>query len=386
MKVFWATKLRGFLKHLSEGLTDVEFAESTQYYEVNKRWHRILSKIIRLKIFDLLGIFKVVTISGKDCDIYGSFNSFLKSDKPYFIYLENPLALYHYSIKRISYRHGKHKFEKCLNDKNLKGIICMSDACKNSFEKINGNIPDHIFFGTIYPFVPNNKNVSYEIIKNKSAQKTIELLYCVQGVRFVSKGGLETLEALSGLQDICVHLTVITKISDVDKKIIKKIKSMDNVDLYDFSFAYSDLEKIYARTNILIQPTSDDSVPLTVLEAMKGGCAVISSRLYAIPEMVAEAENGFLIDPKYWFFDRNNIPNPRVWNHREKTIYSTKIDEDMVGKISDRIRLLYEDRKLLEKLSMTSFKKATDDSLFGEDGIAQRWKHVLCEEIDLSQI
>ena len=36
MKVFWATKLRGFLKHLSEGLNDVEFSESSQYYETNK--------------------------------------------------------------------------------------------------------------------------------------------------------------------------------------------------------------------------------------------------------------------------------------------------------------------------------------------------------------
>ena len=71
-------------------------------------------------------------------------------------------------------------------------------------------------------------------IKHKSSQKTIELLYCVQGIRFVSKGGLETLEAFSRLQDICVHLTAITKINDVDKKIIKKIKSMSNVDLYDF--------------------------------------------------------------------------------------------------------------------------------------------------------
>ena len=384
MRVLWATKLRGFLKHLSEGLNDVEFIESSQYYETNKSGYKILSNMARLKIFDLFGVSKVVKVSETDCDMYGSFNRFLKTDKPYFIYLENPLALYHYSIKRISYSRGKERFENCLNDKNLKGIFCMSNACKNSFEQINGKLPKHIIFDTIYPFVPNNKNVSPAVIKHKSSQKTIELLYCVQGIRFVSKGGLETLEAFSRLQDICVHLTVITKINDVDKKIIKKIKSMSNVDLYDFSFAYSDLEKIYARTNILIQPTSDDSFALTVLEAIKGGCAIIASRLYAIPEMVTDGENGFLLEPKYWFFDQNNIPNPKVWNHRKKTIYSTKIDEKMVQDITDKIRLLYEDREQLERLSMTSFTKATDDALFGENGIAQKWEYILCNKIDFS--
>lgn len=79
-------------------------------------------------------MFNVVKVSEKDCDMYGPFNRFLKTDKPYFIYLENPLALYHYSIKCISYSRGKERFENCLNDKDLKGIFCMSNACKNSFE------------------------------------------------------------------------------------------------------------------------------------------------------------------------------------------------------------------------------------------------------------
>ena len=94
--------------------------------------------------------------------------------------------------------------------------------------------------------------------------------------------------------------------------------------------------------------------------------------------MVTDGENEFLLEPKYWFFDQNNIPNPKVWNHRKKTIYSTKIDEKMVQDITDKIRLLYEDREQLERLSMTSFTKATDDALFGENGIAQKWEYILC--------
>lgn len=44
--------------------------------------------------------------------MYGSFNRFLKTDKPYFIYLENPLALYHYSIKRKTLYEDREQLER----------------------------------------------------------------------------------------------------------------------------------------------------------------------------------------------------------------------------------------------------------------------------------
>ena len=369
MKIVWATRLRGFLKHVSEGIEDINFVSEDNFYEVNTLKHKILSKLIHCKIFDWLGKFSVIEISGKDCDMYGSFNRFLKTDKPYFIYLENPTALYHYCLNRISYKSGAKKFAACLNDDNLKGIICMSDACRESFERINGKLPERILFRTIYPFVPDNKNIDPDKIIEKSHGEKLELLYCVQGVRFVSKGGLEVVEAVKRLNNPNIHLTVITKINDVDKKIIKALHSVENVDLFDFNFKYNELEKIYAKTNVLIQPTSDDSFGLTILEAMKGGCAILASDLYSISELVADGDNGFLVEPKYRFFDKENIPNPKVWNHRKKTIYSTKTSDRLVADLCEKISLLNEDRNLLARLSINSYNKSVGNAEFGEEKI-----------------
>ena len=377
MKIHWATRLRGFLRHVSERLPQVEFSENNNYYETNSITSKLKSKIIRFRIFDFLGIFQSVEIANRDCEIYGSFNRFLKADKPYFVYLENPTALYHYCLDRIKYKRGKQRFASHLNDKNLRHIVCMSKACANTFEKINMPLPGHVKITNIYPLVPTNNLVSESQIRQKSKNETLECLFCVQGIRFASKGGLETMRAVNKLHcnGVKIHLTVITKISDVDKRILKEIKSYPFVTLYDFKFEYSELERIYARANVLIQPTSDESFGLTFLEAMKGGCTLIGSRMYAIPEMIQDGFNGCLVEPHYWFFDKNNIPNPKVWNHRRRTIYSGKVSEDLVNSIAEKLGLLT-DREVLENYSLNSYKMSMSED-FSEEGIIKKWNDIL---------
>ena len=138
MKVYWATKLRGFLRHLSKNKDDVEFVEDCgRFYETNSAFAEWRYNLFMSPVLDPTGLFKTVIVEGKDCDCYGSYNKFLNADKPYFIYLENPTALYNYALGRIKYKIGREKFEKHLNDPKLKYIVCLSDACRNSFEKVN---------------------------------------------------------------------------------------------------------------------------------------------------------------------------------------------------------------------------------------------------------
>lgn len=376
MKIYWATRLRGFLRHVSQRLSTVEFLENNNYYETNSFMDKLKSKSVRMGIFDYLGVFQVVNAENQDCDVYGSFNRFLSADKPYFVYLENPTALYHYCLNRIKYKKGREKFAECLNDKNLRHIICMSNACANTFEKINMPIPEHVKLTTIYPLVPTNKLVNENQIHQKCQNETLECLFCVQGIRFASKGGIEAMRAVNKLycDGVKIHLTVITKISDVEKNILEEIKSYPFITLYDFTFEYSELEKIYANSNVLIQATSDESFGLTFLEAMKGGCALIGSKMYAIPEMINDGVNGYLVEPHYWFFDENNIPNPKVWNHRKRTIYSGKVSQALVECIAEKLYML-NDRERLEEFCINSYKMSMNEE-FSEAGIIKKWDDI----------
>lgn len=376
MRIYWATKLRGFLKHLSGSVEGVEFIAKNQYYEVSSPSAKLKSKLIRSRLFDPMGLFQVISVSGKQCDIYGSFNRFLDADKPYFLYLENPTALYHYALGRIRFPAGKAKFRRCLENANLKYIVCMFDACRTTFETVNMALPDHVRLETIYPVVPANPHATAERIAQKCSDEVLQCLYCAQGKRFYTKGGADVLEAVARLQDAgCrIHLTVVTNLDMLKPETLAFIRGREDMTICDFTFSYEQMEEIYARTAVLLQPSSDDSCPLTVLEAIKGGCAVVGSRLYAIPEMVEDQGNGILMEPKYRIFTRDNLPNPAAWGHARKSRLAGIPSETYVSEIAQSLRTMYEDRHLLLSFARRSLELA--DTKFNEHKIAAQWTAV----------
>lgn len=376
MKVYWATKLRGFLRHISEHMQHVTFIDNGRYYEVKNWTGKLKSKLIRNRLLDPIGLFQIVKVSGKDCDCYGSFNRFLSSDKPYFIYLENPTALYHYALGRIRYGIGKKQFQKCLHDPNLKYIVCMSDACRTTFEKVNMPLPENVRMKTIYPFVPRNVHVDENMIRKKCYDDVLECLYCVQGKSFYTKGGRDVLEVVTRLQGagFKIHLTVITNLSALHEETLALIQSREDITLHDFTFPYDELEQIYAKTAVLLQPSSADSLSLTVLEAMKGGCAILGSKLYGCPEMVEHNGNGILIEPMYRAFTPDNLPNPIAWGHHKKVRLSKKRCDRYINDIEQAVRSLYEDRDQLYSFAKRSLELA--NTKFGEDTICDQWQGV----------
>lgn len=376
MKIYWATKLRGFLKHISECVDGVEFVQKNQFYEISSKTATLKSKLIRSSLLDPLGIFQIIRVSGKNCDCYGSFNRFLNSDKPYFIYLENPTALYHYALGRIKYPAGRNRFQKYLEDPNLRYIVCMSEACCSTFEKINMPLSENVKIKTIYPLVPQNFHINDEKIQRKSYDEVLKCLYCVQGMSFYTKGGRDILDVVARLQDegCKIQLTVITNIDALHKDTLEMIKSRKNILLHDFSFSYEQMEHIYADTAVLLQPSSADSFGLTVLEAMKGGCAVLGSKLYAFPEIIENGVNGILIDPHYWTFTPDNYPNPIAWGHHRKVRLSKKRSQKYIDDIEDALRSLYLDRNKVYAFSKRSLEIA--DTKFSQETICSQWEEV----------
>jgi len=370
INVYFATKARGFLRHFF----NINIENS---YEINKKKNIILSKLAKNKFISKFGYFKIIKIENKDCDIYGSYNRFLKANKNYFIYLENPTALYHYSLFCGKSILGKKRIKKCLLDPKLKAIICMSNACKNTFIELCGDYNGYLT--QIYPYVPDNKMVNEINIKNRCNENNLKILFIAQGERFVSKGGLEVIEAYKRLKEKNENkktsLTIVTSIHDISNKLTNQILEDKDISFINFDLSFSEMEKLYANHHILVQPSSDDSFGLTIIEAMKAGLAIISSKLYAFPEMVEDGINGYLIEPKYWLFDKNNMPNPLVWNNRKKTIYNENLSEQLIISIYEKMRLLQNNNLILQNMSISSYKKATQGKLCFEY-IQNQWQQV----------
>ncbi len=370
------SKIRGFFNHLiKQKFNDIRFVSANKTYEAVSWKHKLQSRLIRSKLADFLGIIQILKLTNSDFDIAGSFNRFVLGDKPYFIYLENPTALYHYKLERNKTFLGKRKFINSMRNNKLKSIICMSKACfyeeKSIVERVNNSVSVKV----IYPLVPSNDYVNSDFISKRSYSKKLKLLFVTQGSRFVSKSGPETVQVMQKLKDINVELTILTERKDIPKETLKLIEGSSNINLLEFGLSFYEMQKLYAESHILVHLTSDDSFGVTLLEAMKAGLLIISTNLYAIPEMVTDNYNGFLHDPKWWFFSADNTPNPNIWNHRKKTLYNTDIiDHELIDFAVKHIRKLYKNRDLLAKMSNNSLKRSSDEP-FSDIYIKQQWEN-----------
>lgn len=373
-KIYVATKARGFLMSLFDSkYENIEFIyENNKLYETNSKFKIILSKLVKSKMADHLGIIQRIEDKNNSYNYTFSYNRFLKTKKDYVIYLENPLALVHYSTNRNNTFMSKVKLNKYFNDTNLKAIICLSKAC---YETVNNfyEIPNRIKVIQIYPLVLINALTSQESIIAKCHKKDIECLYISSN--FNLKGGKDIIATFNELKNLNINnikLNIITQVNSVDINMKKQIEANENITISDFKFNKEKLNKIYNDSCILLNPTRQDSFSLVVLEAMKSGNAIISTDLYAIPEMVIDNYNGYLTNPKYRFFNYNNMPNNSVWNNRKNTIYSDYTDYKIVDFLLEKIMFLNNNRDELERLAINSYNRSNNGEL-NEEFIKEKW-------------
>ena len=368
----WATVKRSYFSSLDQIDSSIVFTGGSSYLTEGKS-QRLRSKIMSSLIFDLFGFFRIPKISGYSCNFYISFNKFLRCDKPYILLLEMPEAPGHYSPYRFKSSLGRKRLKKCLEDPNLKAVIPISDAALKAITPVWGSFPEKAVLQRIYIFTPDNPYISREKI-SKSSSEPLRCLFVTTGFRFRTKGGLEVLDAFSKIKN--AKLTIITKIDSLRKSDLESINANPNIELFDFVFSKDEMQKQYASHQILIHLTSDDSSPLTIMEAMKGGECVITTKFYAIPEMVLDGKNGFLTDPKFQPFKSDFSLNYLGWRRQSKVLNKNKVCGRISSFLQERIAFLDSHRDVLEKMRASSYQESVYGK-FSREANFEEWLSVL---------
>ena len=372
---------RGFLKNLFDYPFDnIEFVyEDKSVYEIPNRLKLLLSKIITWRIFDLFGIFQQIKVDSSNCDFLFSYNRFLKTDKPYYIFLENPSALVNYCWDRPKHLITKIKLKKLFNDNNLKGIVCMSKACYSYFPNLYGD-DNRLKRLQIYPLVEDDVDYGRTEIHRKSNEEKLECLFISSN--FELKGGRDIIEVFKRIREKGhnIHLSVITRKSSIRQEDIQIIKSMDCIDLIEFNLSKSKLNEYYKKSAILLNPTRMDSFSLVTLEAIKYGCAVIASDVYAIKEMDRDGYNGYLGKSMFKIWNEDGSRNKVDMIHPERTVLSGVIDQKLVEWMFSKINFLYENRTELESMCNNSLNLARE-SEFSEKYISRYWENLIHNDL-----
>lgn len=222
------------------------------------------------------------------------------------------------NIKSIKYKYGKYIFKK-IDYMRFLGLEIEKNHKGFGFKKT-------IVFNN-GANVPMNYKVSDSIIFDKK----LKMLYCGSLER--SKG----LEILINSLILCKKYNLNFEcnfmgewIKDEEKnylvEIIEKNKLMENIHFNGLIIG-DDKWKMYSNNAILLHPTFWDGQPISILEAIGIGMAIISTRVGAIPETVINGENGIILE-------ENN----------SESLYNA-------------IFKLYNDRNLLKRYSETNVKK-----------------------------
>jgi glycosyltransferase involved in cell wall biosynthesis len=65
----------------------------------------------------------------------------------------------------------------------------------------------------------------------------------------------------------------------------------------NFAGFRDDMPRVYAGLDLMVMPSLDEGLPMTLLEAMAAKRAVIASAVGAVPEVIEHGESGLLVEP-----------------------------------------------------------------------------------------
>lgn len=219
--------------------------------------------------------------------------------KPYVLEMDNPYCICYYNM--FWFNRLKPVWKRLLLGKRLKRIVCISEACKKSMEiefgeKVAAKVK------VVYPYIEKHTRDA------SKAGADVEFLFV--STQFYLKGGRETVEAFKIAYENTknFHLTVVTHLVEIPDEYRK---------LPFVRFVEADLKKeelhcaYFSKADVFILPSYQDSFGMVYLEALSFGLPIIATKMYAIPEMVIDGENGILVASPVQYFLDDYKSNPK---------------------------------------------------------------------------
>jgi glycosyltransferase involved in cell wall biosynthesis len=176
---------------------------------------------------------------------------------------------------------------------NARAIVTWSEWAKKGLEDEYGVAPEKV---TVIP--PGSDTQSWISGEPRhESNGTVKILFV--GGNLERKGGLVLLEAFRILrQRSALNMDGQERIPPVELHLVTRDAVHDEAGL----FVYRDLQpnshilkELYWKSDIFCLPTFGDCLPMVLSEAGAAGLPIISTNLAAIPEVVLDGENGFLV-------------------------------------------------------------------------------------------
>lgn len=131
---------------------------------------------------------------------------------------------------------------------------------------------------------------------SKITKKNRTVITCISRLR-PRKGHKYLFEALASIKGKLKNVEVwIVGDGEVREELEDQVEAL-NLKEVKFLGERKDIEKLLSQSDIFILPTTSDTLPLAIIEAMFANKAIISTRIGGIPEIIQNGHTGLLTDP-----------------------------------------------------------------------------------------
>ncbi|MFK7681597.1 glycosyltransferase family 4 protein (plasmid) [Priestia megaterium] len=168
-------------------------------------------------------------------------------------------------------------------------IIVLSDSFREPLIKLgakNSNITT-VITGIDYPMSQRQE-------KETPSHKLTITCVARLGPR---KGHNHLFEALSHIKKYTTNIEVLIVGDGQMRETLEKQKKSLGLSMVKFLGSRDDVPLILSKTDIFVLPTINDSLPLSIIEAMHSGTAVISTNCGGIPELIKNNKTGIILEP-----------------------------------------------------------------------------------------
>lgn len=179
------------------------------------------------------------------------------------------------------------KLGLCLSDE----VIVLSQNWREFFESF---IPKKKVF-----VLPNFVDLSkYGSKKEENERENSLNVLFVGGVGAKTKGIYDVFKAiplvLKEFKNICFVLVACTNVKKPDF-ISKRPEIFSHIKFLDYVYDDKKID-VFNDSDIFVLPSYSEGLPITMLEAMACGLPIIATSVGGVPEVIADKENGFLIE------------------------------------------------------------------------------------------
>ena len=179
-------------------------------------------------------------------------------------------------------------------------IIAVSHATKRSLMKYY-DIPSnkiHVIHNGIRCDLYKFSKREIEKLRKSLCGENEKLIFCpVARINEPRKGVKYLLEALQVVFSKSNAICVITGSgrSDVFNRYLERLPKK-RVIFLGFVDEFTK-RKLYSASDVVVLPSLLEGCPISILEALAAGAAIVATRVGGIPELVKDGRNGFLVDP-----------------------------------------------------------------------------------------